>query len=114
MIYSENANPMPFPKLKAFFLATLFMAHNTMADTYYFSSSTGHDENTGLSIKDPLKDINKISALALKPGDEIRLAQTDTFYGAIILKKHLRHKRSTHYPEELQPPKYKNQQKTSY
>jgi hypothetical protein len=41
------------------------------AATYYVSSSTGNDDNNGLSTGAPFKNISKVNSLNLQPGDRV-------------------------------------------
>ena len=49
------------------------------AQTYYFSSETGDDANSGLSVNEPLASLGAVNALALSPGDEVRLFCGETW-----------------------------------
>ncbi len=55
-------------------------------NTYYVSSVHGGDNNSGLSMDQPLKSLSKISELLLNPGDSILLAAGETFEGSILLE----------------------------
>ncbi len=57
---------------------------NSHYKTYYFSN-TGNNNNSGLSKNSPWKDINKLDAIALNPGDKILFHRGDTFTGNINL-----------------------------
>ena len=53
--------------------------YNITGTKYYVSSSTGDDNNDGLSPDAPVKTINKLLEVYLKKGDAILLKRGDTF-----------------------------------
>lgn len=72
----------------------VFLSLNAaQAATYYISTSDGNDVNcngtsispysSGASQSCPLKTIDKVNTLAIKPGDSILFKSGDTFYGAL-------------------------------
>ncbi|WP_445747688.1 hypothetical protein [Polaribacter sp.] len=63
-------------------LSVLFLEAQT---TYYFSSSTGNDSNSGISELNPFQTIVKLNSLSLSPGDKILFKKGDTFIGAITV-----------------------------
>ncbi len=52
--------------------------------TYYVSSSVGNDSNSGTSENAPLKTIQKINSLSLKPGDKVLFKRGDSWTGTGI------------------------------
>lgn len=52
--------------------------------TYYVSSSTGNDENDGLSEATAWKSLDKISELTLGAGDEVLLKRGDRWVGELL------------------------------
>lgn len=56
------------------------------ATTYYFDAETGNDENSGTSSDAPFKSLSKITSLNLIPGDQLLLAEGQTFPDPIILE----------------------------
>ncbi len=57
---------------------------NSRYKTYYFSNA-GDNNNSGISKNNPWKDINKLDAIALNPGDKILFHRGDTFTGNLNL-----------------------------
>lgn len=55
--------------------------------TYYFSSSSGSDGNSGTSNSFPYQSINKLNSLTLNPGDHILFKRGDTFVGRITVNQ---------------------------
>ncbi len=53
--------------------------------TDYYISSSGNDNNNGLSTSSPWKTLNKVNTVfsSLKPGDRILFKRADLFYGTI-------------------------------
>ena len=51
--------------------------------TYYVSSSTGSDTNTGTSESTPWATLAKVNAVTLAPGDTVKLKRGDTFTGGL-------------------------------
>ena len=43
--------------------------------TYYVSSSSGNDANSGTSENQSLKTLSKVNSLNLKPGDKVLLKE---------------------------------------
>ena len=64
-----------------FFLSNSLLVH---ASDYYFSSSSGSDNNAGTEIS-PWQTLNKLNNLSLKPGDHVLFKRGDVFYGSIHL-----------------------------
>jgi hypothetical protein len=52
--------------------------------TYYVSSSSGNDSNTGLSDTSPLETIAAVNALNLQPGDTVLFKCGDTWRGEML------------------------------
>ena len=55
----------------------LALAPAAGAATYYVSSSSGDDGNSGTTVGSPVKTIAKVNTLNLQPGDEVRLVCGD-------------------------------------
>ncbi|ADX80430.1 polysaccharidase protein [Enterococcus faecalis 62] len=74
-----------YKKIQIYFIATCCLislsmltkvAHaesNPIGNCYYVSSQRGSDTNSGLSISEPFKSLNKINELKLNPGDKVLL-----------------------------------------
>lgn len=56
---------------------------NTAPVTYYVSSSTGNDTNSGTSISSPWKSLDRINTATLNPGDQVLFKAGDTFLGQL-------------------------------
>ncbi|MBN1372361.1 MAG: DUF11 domain-containing protein [Anaerolineaceae bacterium] len=54
------------------------------AGTTYYVSTSGNDNNNGLSTAAPLKTINKVNDLALQPGDTVLFRCGDTWRGEML------------------------------
>ncbi len=71
---------------KFLFSIALFITFFIKAQTtYYFSSSTGNDNNSGTSEATPFQTIAKLNSLVLTPGNKILFKKGDTFIGAITV-----------------------------
>ncbi|NII81132.1 MULTISPECIES: RICIN domain-containing protein [unclassified Pedobacter] len=57
----------------------------TAIRTFYVSSSTGNDNNTGRTPDDPFKSVKKISGMTFSPGDAILFKAGDTWSGDTVL-----------------------------
>ncbi|MBP7230652.1 MAG: right-handed parallel beta-helix repeat-containing protein [Syntrophaceae bacterium] len=66
-------------------LCILFFPGISGSATYYVSSSSGKDSNSGISLQAPFKTLNRISALDLKPGDKVLLKKGDTWQESLTL-----------------------------
>ena len=66
-----------------FLLTFLFLSFTTTARTYYLSSSSGSDYNSGTDPSSPWQSINKINSISLQPGDNVLFKRGDTFYGGL-------------------------------
>ncbi len=66
-------------------LGLLISSTSVCANTYYFNSATGNDNNDGLSQKSALRSLYIISELQLKAGDEVLLARGYVYKGTIEL-----------------------------
>jgi hypothetical protein len=53
---------------------------------YYVDSVNGSDANDGLSADKPLKSLNKVNQLDLKPGDGVNFAKGSTFNGELEVR----------------------------
>ena len=53
--------------------------------TYYVSSSTGSDSNSGLSPSSPWQSLSKVNTVTLAPGDEVLLKDGDTWTGQTLV-----------------------------
>ena len=54
--------------------------------TFYLSSSSGNDNNDGLSAQTPWRSLAKANALSLLPGDTLLLKSGDIFVGQLVLR----------------------------
>jgi hypothetical protein len=54
--------------------------------TYYIDSENGNDNNSGIALGQSWQSLNKVNAMELQPGDEILLAQGQTFFGSLDLR----------------------------
>ena len=61
-------------------------ASHLFGNTYYISSSTGDDNNSGTSIENAYLTLAKINAVQLQSGDTILLRKDDTFKGSLELR----------------------------
>lgn len=58
----------------------------TITGTAYYVSENGSDNNDGLTFKTPIKTIDKVNSLDLKPGDGVFFKRGDLFRGQISSK----------------------------
>ena len=72
--------------IKKFSIALLVfcLGQSYAQSTYFFSSSTGNDSNSGTEIN-PFQTISKLNSLVLVAGDKILFKKGDTFIGQIIV-----------------------------
>jgi parallel beta-helix repeat protein len=69
-----------------FLLAFLFLNLTAFGTTYYLSSTSGSDSNSGTSSSSPWKTLNKLNSFHnLQPGDYVLFKRGDTFYGSITI-----------------------------
>jgi len=66
--------------LTVFFTIFSFSA---FATTYYLSSSSGNDNNSGTDPSSPWRTIDKLNSYNLQAGDNVLFKRGDTFYGGI-------------------------------
>jgi hypothetical protein len=77
-----------FILLTALFVATRTSLASPTVMTYYVSSSTGNDNNNGLSPSSAFATIGKVNALNLQPGDRVLLKCGDVWHAEqLILSK---------------------------
>jgi hypothetical protein len=77
-----------FLLLVAVFSAALPLSASPTAVTYYVSSSSGNDNNDGLSEAQPFATIAKVNALNLQPGDQVLFKCGDVWHTEqLILSK---------------------------
>ena len=61
-----------------------FLSVTAFATTYYLSSSSGSDNNSGTDASSPWRSIDKLNSFNnLQPGDNVLFKRGDTFYGSI-------------------------------
>ena len=65
------------------FLTFLLLTVTASATTYYLSSSSGNDSNSGTDPSSAWQTINKLNNFPLQPGDQVLFKRGDTFYGGI-------------------------------
>ncbi len=69
-----------------FLLSFLFFSASTFATTYYVSSSSGNDYNSGTSSSSPWQSLSKVNSYYnFQPGDNILFKRGDSFYGNISI-----------------------------
>jgi len=66
--------------LAVFFTIFSFSA---FATTYYLSSSSGNDNNSGTDPSSPWRTIDKLNSYGLQAGDNVLFKRGDTFYGGV-------------------------------
>lgn len=64
-----------------------FFVQRVSAATYYVSSSSGNDTNTGLSTSTPWKTVAKVNAAALVAGDSVVFKKGDVWRERLTLMK---------------------------
>ena len=70
------------------FVAARPLSASPTAVTYYVSSSTGNDDNNGLSEGAPFQTIAKVNSLNLQPGDRVLLKCGDVWHAEqLVLSK---------------------------
>ncbi len=67
------------------FILLSLICFSSYGQTAYYFSNNGNDNNTG-TITSPLKTIDKLNKLLLKPGDNIRFNCGDSFSGQLNIK----------------------------
>ncbi|MGY4884092.1 MAG: right-handed parallel beta-helix repeat-containing protein, partial [Nanobdellota archaeon] len=76
--YSGN-----YPDIGAFEYTGTTTPSTPYTRTFYVSSSSGDDGNTGTSPSSPWKTIGKVNSYNFLPGDGILFKRGDTFYGSL-------------------------------
>ena len=67
------------------FLTFLLLTVTASATTYYLSSSSGNDSNSGTDPSSAWQSIDKLNSFYnLRPGDNVLFKRGDTFYGGIV------------------------------
>ena len=78
----SNFNLLILPSIVLY----LFINLTLKANTFYVSSSSGLDNNNGLSPQFPFKSIDKLNTLGLSSGDSILFKSGDIFQGMFWIK----------------------------
>lgn len=60
-----------------------FLSDNTCPNNTYYVSSTGNDNNSGLTPNDAWKTIEKVNSITVKPGDAVKFEGGKTFNGSL-------------------------------
>ena len=69
-----------------FLLSFLLSSFPIFATTYYVSSSSGSDYNSGTSSSSPWQSLSKVNSFYnFQPGDNILFKRGDSFYGNISI-----------------------------
>ncbi len=63
-------------------IGLFFLGTQAFGTTYYISSTSGSDSNTGTSTSSPWKTIKKVNSRTYKPGDSILFKAGDTWKGS--------------------------------
>ena len=63
---------------------TLYINSQKVGPTYYYVSSSGNDNNSGLSPKLPWKTLDKVNGWKFMPGDVVCFRKGDTWRGQLI------------------------------
>lgn len=61
------------------------MCQSAAARTYYIDSENGNDINNGLSQETPLKSLNAVGSIKLKPGDTIKFKRGSRFHQPLTI-----------------------------
>ena len=67
------------------FLTFLLLTVTASATTYYLSSSSGNDSNSGTDPSSAWRSINKLNSVSLQAGDNVLFQRGDTFYGNVTI-----------------------------
>ena len=65
---------------------SLYLLLNVNANSYFISTSSGDDNNSGLSSQFPINSINKLNTFTFQPGDSILFKAGDIWQGMFWLK----------------------------
>jgi hypothetical protein len=71
-----------FQPMRRLVIALSFFITQAFGATYYVSSSTGSDSNSGISTSSPWKTITKVAGRSYTPGDFILFKRGDTWIGS--------------------------------
>ncbi|MFZ1529843.1 MAG: right-handed parallel beta-helix repeat-containing protein [Ferruginibacter sp.] len=72
--------------LRSFLVLVLFsLATLTVQATDYYFSTTGNDNNTGISESSPFRSLAKASTLFLSPGDRLLFKRGEIFRGELLM-----------------------------
>jgi hypothetical protein len=72
--------------MRRFAIALSFFITQAFGTTYYVSSSSGSDSNSGTSTSSPWKTVTKVNARSYSPGDFILFKRGDTWVGSNFSK----------------------------
>lgn len=67
-------------------LLVMTMAAVAHAETYYFDSQTGADDNSGTSPAAAFRSLSRLAGLTLGPGDVVRFKRGSTFRGRLVFQ----------------------------
>ena len=73
-------------KVQIIFLCLIFTISVSAQTTYYISSSSGNDSNSGKSSSSPWKNLSKVNSTKFYPGDNILFKRGDTWNGQWDIK----------------------------
>lgn len=65
------------------FVIFLISARPVNAATYFVSSSSGSDSNSGVSEQSPWKSLEKVNSFSLQPGDIVQFQRGDNWTGSL-------------------------------
>ncbi|MBN1782945.1 hypothetical protein JW948_17560, partial [bacterium] len=70
--------------LTKFLPAAMFLVSASVFGTTYFVSSSGLDENTGLSPEQAWNSLTRVNTAALLPGDSVLFRRGDVWRGQLV------------------------------
>ena len=86
IIIQTTAKGAFFTIKRKFAIGLILLSFNVFSADYYVSSS-GSDNNNGLSSASPWKTISKVNTINFQPGDKILFKRGEIFTGSIIVKQ---------------------------
>lgn len=67
-----------------FFVALSSTSMGATSQSYYVSATTGNDNNNGLTLQTPWRNLSKVNGTVLRPGDKVLFKRGDEWRGQLL------------------------------
>lgn len=84
MLMNKKSHTKIKTRFILFFVLLLAATLNINAQTTYYVSNSGSDNNNGTSSSNPIKTIYKVNSLDLQPGDKVLFRRGDSWIGSSL------------------------------